>query len=432
MIHSLATKSTTRRGGALIAQSGGPTAVINASACGVIQEALRQPAITDLFGANNGILGVLLEDLFDLRAEAPSTIAGLRSTPSAAVGSCRHKLGDPAKNAAPFDRILDVFRAHDIRYFFYIGGNDSMDTADKLDRLARLRDYELYVVGVPKTVDNDLVATDHCPGYGSTAKYLATSVMEAGRDTEAMYTFDAVTILEVMGRNTGWLAAAAGLARREPCDAPQLVYVPEVVFDKDRFLGQVSDVLKEFRGACIVVSEGIVDASGQYIAADSGKLGTDAFGHKQLGGAADVLKGLIERELGVKARTNKLGTCQRNAVHCGSATDNDEAYLCGQAAVQAAVQGTTGKMVALVRESSRPYRCTTSLVDLSEVANGVKRLPREFMDATGTAVTEAFREYALPLIQGDAPIDRDVDGLPRFVRFSRRGVAKRLPGFALT
>src|SRR5262245_29567093 len=247
------------RGNAVVAQSGGPTAVINASACGVIQEALRQPSIGDLYGANNGILGIVQEDLFDLRAESAETIEGLRRTPSAAIGSCRYKLGNLSADRDKYQRILEVFRAHSIRYFFYIGGNDSMDTADKVNRLAAEEKYDLRVMGVPKTIDNDLVGTDHCPGFGSVAKYLATAVMEAGRDTEAMYTFDAVTVIEAMGRNTGWIAAACGLARRDEDDAPHLIYVPEVPFDRGRFLADVRDVYKRLGRVFIVASEGLVD-----------------------------------------------------------------------------------------------------------------------------------------------------------------------------
>ena len=417
------------RGNALIAQSGGPTAVINASACGVIQEAQRHPAITGIFGANNGILGVLQEDLFDLGAESPDTIEGLRCTPSAAIGSCRFKLGTLDTDRVNYERILDVFRAHNVRYFFCIGGNDSMDTADKVHRLAQETGYELRVLGVPKTIDNDLAWTDHCPGYGSAAKFLATATMEAGRDTEAMYTFDAVTILEAMGRNTGWLAAATGLARREPQDAPHLICVPEIPFRADRFLQDVRAVLKEFRGAFIVASEGLQNEQGEYLAAEAGRFGTDAFGHKQLGGVAEYLKGLIEQELGVKARFNKPGTNQRNAIHFASRTDNDEAYRCGQDAVRQALAGESGWMITLVRESDEPYRCGTGLARLADVANSVKRLPREYLDAAGTQITDAMRAYASPLVRGEVPLRIGADGLPVFSRFRRQPLPRKLPAY---
>src|SRR5262245_55739494 len=356
----------TLRGNAVVAQSGGPTAVINASACGVIQECLRQSAVGDLFGANNGILGIVHEDLFDLRAESAETVEGLRTTPSSAVGSCRYKLGDLTADREKYQRILSVFKAHDIRYFFYIGGNDSMDTADKVHRLAREEGYELRVMGVPKTIDNDLVGTDHCPGYGSVAKYLATSVMEAGRDTEAMYTFDPVTITEVMGRNTGWIAAATGLARRREDEAPHLIYVPEIPFSPERFLADVREVHRRLGRVFVVASEGLVDGHGSYVAAGAT---VDAFGHRQLGGGAGYLQQLVMQEIGIKARYNKPDTCQRNAMHFASRTDSDEAYLCGQEAVRRALAGASGFMVGLRRESDRPYRCTAGLTPLPEVAN---------------------------------------------------------------
>jgi 6-phosphofructokinase 1 len=419
---------TTLHGNAVVAQSGGPTTVINASACGVIQEALRQPAVGALYGANNGILGIVREDLFDLRAESADTIEGLRSTPSAAIGSCRYKLGDLTKDRGKYERLLAVFRAHDIRYFFYIGGNDSMDTADKVNRLASETGYDLRVMGVPKTIDNDLPLTDHCPGFGSVAKFVAASVMETGRDTEAMYTFDPVTIMEVMGRNTGWIAAATGLARREPDEAPHLIYVPEVPFSRERFLNDVRAIHRRLGRVYIVVSEGIVDADGKYLLdAPSGQFDVDAFGHRQLGGVADFLQRLIEKEIGLKARYNKLGTCQRNAMHFASLCDSTEAYQCGQEAVRQAVAGTTGHMVLLVRESDEPYRCRTGLAPLADIANGVKKLPREYLDAAGTHISEAMRRYAVPLVRGEVPLRLGPDGLPTFSRFQRRPVVTKLP-----
>jgi 6-phosphofructokinase 1 len=421
----------TLRGNALVAQSGGPTAVINASACGVIQECLRHEAlITGVFGANNGILGVLQEDLFDLEAEAAETIEGLRSTPSAAIGSCRHKLRTLDKDAAGYQRVLDVFRAHNVRYFFYIGGNDSMDTADKINCLAADQNYDLRVMGVPKTIDNDLDHTDHCPGFGSVAKYLATATMEAGRDTEAMHTFDQVTLMEAMGRNTGWIAAATGLARRCPRDAPHLIYVPEIPFVIDRFVEEVRTAVKELGGICVTVSEGLVDESGNYLTSDRGLFSTDSFGHRQLGGVADCLKGVLEKEVGVKCRTNKLGTCQREAIHFASRTDSEEAYRAGQAAVRQALAGQSGFMVSLVRDGNQPYHCSTGLARLVDVANSVKRLPRDYLDGCGTAITPAFREYAGPLVRGEVPVRIGVDGLPEFIRLERRPLPRLLAPFA--
>ncbi|MCI0684966.1 MAG: 6-phosphofructokinase [Gemmataceae bacterium] len=425
---------STLRGNAVVAQSGGPTAVINSSACGVIEEALRQrDAITGLLGANNGILGIVQEDLFDLGAESPDAITLLHATPSSAIGSCRYKLGDPDKDHEKYDRLLAVFAAHNIRYFFYIGGNDSMDTADKVNRLAAKRGYELRVVGIAKTIDNDLKGTDHCPGYGSVAKFLATCVMEAGRDTEAMYTFDPVSITEAMGRNTGWIAAATGLAKRHLDEAPNLIYVPEIAFDEKRFISDVMEVHRRLGRCFVVVSEGIKNAAGVYISdlarPDRPAVEKDMFGHQQLGGVAAYLAGIVKRETGLKARYNKLDTCQRNAVHFASKTDSDEAYECGQAAVRQALAGVTGKMVNLNRVSQQPYRSTPGLIDLAEVANGVRALPRDFMDSAGAGISEAMRAYAGPLIQGEVAIRIGHDGLPVFTRFQRRPIARQLPPF---
>ncbi len=419
--------STTLHGNAIVAQSGGPTTVINSSACGVIEETLRRrDVIAGLFGANNGILGIVQEDLFDMTAESAQTIADLRCTPSSAIGSCRYKLGDLAKDKGKYRRLLEVFQAHDIRYFFYIGGNDSMDTADKVDRLAKQDGYNLRVVGVPKTIDNDLVGTDHCPGYGSVAKFLATCVMEAGRDTEAMHTFDPVTVTEAMGRNTGWIAASAGLASRHPDEAPHLIYVPEIPFSEERFLEDVREVHRRLNRVYVVVSEGVKNEKGQYVAAQAE---VDAFGHRQLGGGADYLRQLISRETGLKARYNKLDTIQRNAMHFASGTDSDEAYRCGQAAVRLALEGVSGKMAGLERESDAPYRCGIKLVPLAEVANGVKPLPRDYMNVAGNHISQAMRAYAGPLILGEAPIRIGSDGLPSFTRFQRRPVPRKLPPF---
>jgi 6-phosphofructokinase 1 len=419
--------ASTLRGNAVVAQSGGPTAVINASACGVIQEALRhKDAIADLYGANNGILGIVQEDLFDLRAESAETVEGLRTTPSAAIGSCRYKLGDLGRDRDKYERILAIFAAHNIRYFFYLGGNDSMDTADKVTRLAAAEGYELRVLGVPKTIANDLVGTDHCPGYGSAAKYLATSAREAGLDNEATYTYGPVTITEVMGRNTGWLAAATGLARRRADEAPHLIYVPEIPFSAERFLEDVRETHRRLGRVFVVVGEGVADAQGHYLAAGAP---ADAFGNPPLGGVAAALQQLVQREIGLKCRYNKLDTCQRNAIHFASRTDSDEAYRCGQEAVREAVRGTTGRMVTLRREGDRPYRCGTGLVPLAEVAGGVKRLPREFLDVAGTQVTEALRAYAGPLVLGEVPVRVGADGLPAFTRFERRPVPRKLPAF---
>ncbi|MCC6420411.1 MAG: 6-phosphofructokinase [Gemmataceae bacterium] len=414
------------RGNAVVAQSGGPTAVINSSACGIVQEALRHDVIDAIYGANNGILGIVREDLFDLRAESADTLEQLRCTPSAAVGSCRYRLADLATDRARYERLLAVFRAHDVRYFFFIGGNESMAIAQRVHRLAAEEEYELRVIGGPKTVHNDLAGTDHCPGYGSVAKYLATSIMEAGRDTEAMYAFEPVTIAEVLGQASGWVAAAAGLARRREGDAPHLIYVPEIPFSLDRFLDDVREVHRRLGRCFVVVSEGILDGPGEHTG-EAAAVGT--FGPRQLGGVASYLRQVVAREIGIPCRYNRLDTCQRNAVHFASRTDSDEAYLCGREAVRQAVAGQRGVMVTLVRESDRPYRCTTGLARLEDLADGVRQLPRHFMDVAGTNVTEALRTYAGPLVLGEVPLRMGTDGLPEFARLQRRPVPRKLPVF---
>jgi len=415
------------KGKAVVAQSGGPTAVINSSAAGVIQTALANSRVfAGIYGALNGILGILREELYDLAKEEPCEIDRLKRTPSAALGTCRHKLKSLEKDRADYERILEVFKAHDVRYFFYIGGNDSMDTAAKLARLAGETDYEMIAIGVPKTIDNDLAYTDHCPGYGSVAKYSATSVMEAGRDTEAFYTNDTTTVHEVMGRNAGWIAASTGLARRSPEDAPHIILMPEVPFVIEKFIEDVRACLKEFKRCFIACGEGVKTPEGEYLGEAGGAFARDAFGHSQLGGAADAVRAIIEKEVGVKCRTNRPGTAQRNAMHFASKTDAEEAHMAGKAAVEAALAGVNGKMITLERNSSRgKYVCTTGLADLELVANGEKRLPREFINEEGNGITDAFRAYALPLIAGEAEIEIGTDGLPIYARLAKYMVDKR-------
>jgi len=415
------------KGKAVVAQSGGPTAVINASACGVIQTALANPDVfTAVYGALNGILGVLREELYDLGKEEESEIDRLRRTPSSALGSCRHKLKSLTDDRGDYERIIEVFRAQDIRYFFYIGGNDSMDTAAKLGQLAGEMDYEMIAMGVPKTIDNDLAYTDHCPGYGSVAKYSATSVMEAGRDTEALYTHDTCTVHEVMGRNAGWIAASTGLARRTERDAPHIILLPEVPLVIEKFVDDVRRCLDRFGGCFVACGEGVKTPSGEYIAEAGGAFSKDSFGHAQLGGAADAVRAVIESKVGVKARTNRAGTAQRNAMHFASRTDAAEAYMVGKAAVVGAAEGVTGKMVTLERsDEGGVYGCTTGLVDLEKVANGEKPLPAQFISDDGIGVTEAFRSYALPLIAGEADVEIGPDGLPVYARLVKHMVAKQ-------
>ncbi len=414
---------------AILAQSGGPTAVINSSACGVIQELIKSGKVAKVIGATNGILGVLKEDLFDASAEKPETIEALKRTPAAAMGSCRYKLKSLDKSRADYERILDVFKAHNIHYFFYAGGNDSMDTADKVDELAADTGYELTCVGIPKTIDNDLACTDHCPGYGSVAKYVATSAMNAGRDTEAIYTTDTCTMLEVMGRNAGWIAASTGLAHRTEEDAPHLIYMPEVPFTFEQLVRDVKEVYKSLGRVFIVAGEGLKDEKGDYVTAEKTTLATDGFGHAQLGGVAEMLKAVIEKEVGIKTRFNKLGTNQRSAMHFASLTDVKEAYMCGRMAVKFALKGISGKMVTLIREKGKQYKSTTGLADLSDVANGENKVPRNYINEQGNGVTKAMLDYVRPLVQGQAPITIGEDGLPVYMRFKRKPLKKVLPKY---
>jgi 6-phosphofructokinase len=415
-------------GNVLVAQSGGPTAVINASLAGVIDEALNHDCIEEIYGGLNGVLGILQERLIDLAEEPQKAIRGLRFTPASALGSCRYKL----RKDADFERVLEVFKAHNIRYFFYIGGNDSQDTADRISKLAAASGWEMRVIGIPKTVDNDLVVTDHTPGYGSVIKNVAITVRELACDAEAMGQHDMVYILEVMGRSAGWIAAGATLAKRRehPNDPPHLIYLPEVAFETNKFLDDVSEVLKKNKFCLIVVGEGLVDTSGNYIStSDSGQ---DSFGHSQLGGAGDYLKNLIDQHFsGVKTRSFRPGHTQRAAAIAASQTDNDEAYQAGKAAVEAALNGVTDKMVTLTRGDSDSYECETGLADLSEIANGVKSLPSSWINEDGVSLNYQFVKYAQPLIQGEVSVPYE-NGLPQFVKLGKTTVEQVLPGYEIT
>ncbi len=408
-------------GNCLVAQSGGPTSVINASLAGVITEALNHECIEEIYGGLNGVLGILNESLIDLAEESQQTIRGLRFTPASALGTCRYKL----KTQADYERVLQVFEAHNIRYFFYIGGNDSQDTADKISKLAQQKNYPLRVIGIPKTVDNDLVNTDHCPGYGSVIKFISATVRELALDNESMGQHDLVSILEVMGRNAGWIAAGSTLAKRRdmPNDPPHLIYLPEVPFSPEKFIEDVQRVLKKEKYCVVVVGEGLVDQDGNFISTSSGS--TDAFGHMQLGGAGEYLRDLVEKNLGIKARASKLGIPQRAAAHYSSQTDNDEAFAAGQAAVRAAVEGNTDKMVTLIRGDGDGYSFETGLTDLSSVANGVKVVPANWINEDGVSLNYQFTKYALPLIQGEVAVPAE-HGLPKYVRLSKTVVAKTL------
>ncbi len=349
--------------------------------------------------------------MIDLGQERPEIIAGLSSTPSAILGSCRYKL-----TPADFERIIDVFRAHNVRFFFYIGGNDSMDTAHRLGQLAAEEKYDLTVMGIPKTVDNDLPYTDHCPGYGSAARFTALAVRDAGRDTEAIGNVDSVKIIEIMGRNAGWLTAAAALAREAPDDAPHLIYVPERPLNLDRFLEDVQRVYDRLGHAVVALCETLRDEGGNVIEESGPAADVDAFGHPQRGGVAETLCGLIKKRLGLKARFDKAGTIQRSFMAAASPVDVQEAALVGEMAVRHAVAGVTNRMVTLERIAEEPYQCTTGLVELAKVANVEKRLPDDFLSPSGNDVTPAFVGYARPLLGGP---------LPPYVRLAKHPVPRR-------
>ena len=385
-------------GNAIVGQSGGPTAVINASLAGVIEEAKRHSEIKGIYGAVNGVEGLLQEEIADLRAESAEMVSLLPNTPSAALGSCRKKLAPD-----DYNRLLDIFQAYGIRYWFYIGGNDSADTSHQVRRLAAEAGWEMRVIGIPKTVDNDLAYTDHCPGYGSVARFNALATRDAGRDTTALHTVDTVKIIETMGRNAGWITAATALARDEPGDPPHLIYLPERVFDAERFLADIKRQVDKGRGCVVAVCEGLRDASGEPLVSFKHTVGTDSFGHKQLGGVGDYLVNLIAEELGIKARFDKAGTIQRAFGLAQSEVDVAEAKMVGQAAVRAACEGTTDKMITLERVSQDPYRCNTGLAALGDVAKAERPVPDEFINAEGNDVTPAFAEYARPLIGGPLP-----------------------------
>jgi len=385
------------KGNLIVAQSGGPTVAINSSLVGVVQEALEQNAVGGIYGARNGIQGVLKEELIDLRRVPGETLDGLRRTPAAALGTVRHKLSDN-----DYDRLLEVFRAYDVRYFLYNGGNDSMDTAHRVHQLALEANYELVSIGVPKTVDNDLVGTDHCPGYGSAARFVATATRDTGYDTESMAPSSPVKIMEVMGRNTGWLTAASVLGREGPEDAPHLVYVPERSVSKETLLSEVETVYRRLGRVVIAMSEGARDQKGE-------SLGTvlqqevDVFGHKMKGGASDEVARLIAAEMGLKARVDRPNYLQRSSMGVASHIDLEEAYRAGRAAVRAAVAGESGHMISLVRLSSTPYEFTTGMTPLSEVANMERPLPAEYFDRESGEITSGFVEYAKPLIGDPLP-----------------------------
>ncbi|MDP3873715.1 MAG: 6-phosphofructokinase [Pseudomonadota bacterium] len=409
------------------AQSGGVTAVINATACGVIQAAREQGGrIGKVFAGRNGILGALHEDLIDTSFESDSAIAALRHTPGGAFGSCRYKLKGLDESRAHYERLIDVFRAHDIRYFLYNGGNDSMDTAWKVSQIAERLNYPLVCVGVPKTVDNDLVGTDNCPGFGSVAKYVAVSMMEAGLDVASMArTSTKIFVMEVMGRHAGWITAAAGLAARNAGDAPHLLLFPEIPFDQAAFMARVDACVREHQFCAIAVSEGLRGPDGKLLA-ESGT--RDAFGHAQLGGVGQQVAELIKAQLGHKYHWALPDYLQRSARHVASATDAAQAHALGRRAVELALEGRNAVMPAIVRTADSPYQWEIGVVQLADVANHEKMMPRDFISEDGFGITDACRKYLQPLIAGE-DYPPYVDGLPAYVSLKNESVAAVLPAF---
>lgn len=400
------------KGACMFGQSGGPTSVINSSAAGVFTEALRQENITAVYGAEHGIVGILGEKFYDMSKEDPREIELLKYTPSSALGSARYKLKDPSVDDTDYKRILEVFKKYDIRYFFYNGGNDSMDTCNKISKYLQSVGYDCNVIGVPKTIDNDLYGTDHCPGYASAAKYIATTIMECNLDAK-VYNFGLVCIVEIMGRNAGWLAAAAELANYKGLGA-DLIYLPELPFDIEKFVEDVHNVCEKNDNKCmVVVSEGLKNAEGKYVG-EFAAAANDTFGHAQLGGLAAILGGIIKERLNIKVRPIELSLMQRCGAHLASKVDVEEAFSAGAFAVKCACEGETDKMVIFERDyDAAEYTCKNVLMPLELAANTEKTFPSEWIIEDGRGISEEYVKYALPLIQGEAkaPIE---DGLPRF------------------
>jgi 6-phosphofructokinase 1 len=409
---------------AFYAQSGGVTAVINASACGVIEAARKQPKkIGTLYAGRNGILGALTEDLIDTSSETAADIRALRHTPAGAFGSARYKLKKYEDNPAQYERLLEVFQAHDIGYFFYNGGGDSADTCFKVSQLAGKMGYPLQAIHVPKTVDNDLPITDCCPGFGSVAKYVAVSIKEAGFDVASMArTSTKVFVLEVMGRHAGWIAAAGGLAAQKAGDAPHIILFPEIRFDEAAFLARADKCVKQYGYCAVVVSEGVRNPDGNFLA-DAGT--RDAFGHAQLGGVGPVVAALVKDKLGYKYHWAVADYLQRAARHIASKVDVEQAYAVGKAAVDFALKGHNSVMPTIVRTADKPYRWKIGMASLDQVANVEKMLPRDYITADGFGITAKGRRYLAPLIQGEdyPPYE---GGLPKYVVLKNKPVKKKL------
>jgi len=409
------------------AQSGGVTAVINASACGVIETARSHPELGKVYAGRNGIIGALREELIDTSLESEACIAALRHTPAGAFGSCRYKLKSVSENRAEYERLIEVFKAHDIGYFFYNGGGDSQDTAHKVSQLSQEINYPITCIGIPKTVDNDLPITDNCPGFGSVAKYVAVSIREAGLDVASMCESSTkIFVMEVMGRHAGWIAGAAGLAAEQEGEAPHIIIFPEIAFDKDAFLAKTKVCVEKYGYCAIVVSEGAHYEDGSFLA-DQGT--TDAFGHAQLGGVAPALANMVKEALGYKYHWAVSDYLQRAARHIASATDVEQAYAMGKAAVEFALAGKNAVMPTVVRDSSSPYQWHIGEAALADVANVEKKMPREFITEDGFGITAAAKEYFAPLILGeDYPPHKN--GLPEYARQKKQLIGKKLPAWS--
>lgn len=409
---------------AFYAQSGGVTAVINATACGVIETARKHKnKIGKVYAGRNGIIGALTEDLIDTSKESASAIAALKHTPSGAFGSCRYKLKSVEESREQYERLIEVFKAHNIGYFFYNGGGDSQDTSLKVSQLSKKMGYPIQCIGIPKTVDNDLPITDNCPGFGSVAKYVAVSIKEAAFDVKSMAeTSTKVFVMEVMGRHAGWIAAASGLAKEQEGDAPHIILFPEIPFDKKLVLKRVKECVEKYGFCVICVSEGARFANGKFLA-DAGS--TDAFGHKQLGGVAPVIADMIKQEHGYKYHWAVADYLQRAARHIASKTDVDHAYAVGKAAVQFALQGKTAVMPTIVRTSNKPYKWKIGSTTLARVANVEKMMPRNYISKDGLGITERCRTYLAPLIKGES-YPPYKEGLPRYIQLKNIQVPKIL------
>lgn len=400
----------------IIAQSGGPTSVINASLSGIIKTALKQADIDKIYGAINGIQGVIEDNIIELNVTFKNNInliEILKTTPSMYLGSCRYKLPKAITNSTQYERIFEVFKKYNIKYFFYIGGNDSMDTVAKLNSYSLKNNYDIKIIGIPKTIDNDLFGTDHTPGFGSAAKYIATTMLEIAHDTY-IYDIPSITLVEIMGRNAGWLTAASALARNSYNTSPDLIYLPEASFSFPQFINDIKTIQKNKKNVIIAVSEGIKDEKGQYITSSNTSSTNDLFGHSKLGGTGKLLEHMIQQSIDCKIRSIELNVLQRSAVHIASLTDINEAFLVGEKAVHLALSGDTGKMMTIIRKNNNPYSIEIESIEIESVANKEKLIPREWINKNGNDITNQLLDYMTPLIVGEPNITYE-NGLPKYL-----------------